>query len=167
MKNLTFCEVFTKTMSEICKIYGKEYKMFWDILLELCEQHGIKPNPLAKLLGISSGAVTRWKRGSMPNDSTLLKIANYFGVTIAYLKGEGKSHDFGGAGERKEEVFNRNGAGANVELNTTKQLLLELGITSENELVCLNDGEYLRVHLKDEYKDFFKIMIQNSDREQI
>lgn len=140
--------------------------MFWEILLELCELHGIKPNPLAKLLGISSGAVTRWKKGSIPNDSTLLKIANYFGVTIAYLKGEEKSPT-DVTGGCMEEVFNRNGAGANVELTPAQQLLLELGITSEGDIVCMDNNEYLRVRLKDEYKDFFKIMVQNSEKEKL
>lgn len=29
-----------------------------------------------------------WKNGSTPRDATLQKIADYFGVTLAYLKGE-------------------------------------------------------------------------------
>lgn len=62
--------------------------MFWKIFVKLCSEHNTKPNPVAKLLNISSGAVTKWKAGAMPNDTTLYKIANYFGVTIEYLKGE-------------------------------------------------------------------------------
>lgn len=62
--------------------------MFWEIFLTLCEQHNIKPNPLAKQLGISSGAVTSWKNGKVPHHSTLIKIANYFGVSVDYLLGK-------------------------------------------------------------------------------
>jgi transcriptional regulator with XRE-family HTH domain len=62
--------------------------MFWKIFLELCVGNNISPNALAKELKISSGAVTKWKDGSVPHHSTLLKIANYFNVTVEYLLGE-------------------------------------------------------------------------------
>lgn len=63
--------------------------MFWDRFVELCAREGTKPNPLAASLGISSGAVTRWKNGSIPQDTTLALIAAHFGVTTDYLLGEG------------------------------------------------------------------------------
>ena len=73
--------------------------MFWEIFLTLCEQHSIKPNPLAKQLGISSGAVTSWKNGKVPHHSTLIKIANYFDVSVDYLLG--KTDEASPAGEKK------------------------------------------------------------------
>lgn len=54
--------------------------MFWNNFVSLCLEHNTKPNPVAKELGLSSGSVTRWKQGSIPNDTTLKKIADYFGV---------------------------------------------------------------------------------------
>lgn len=62
--------------------------MFWKIFLSLCVSKNISPNAVAKDLGIASGAVTKWKNGSVPHHTTLLKIAEYFGVTVEYLLGE-------------------------------------------------------------------------------
>ena len=62
--------------------------MFWEIFIKLCAENNKKPNPVAKELGFGSSAVTYWKKGTMPNDVSLQKIANYFGVSVAYLKGQ-------------------------------------------------------------------------------
>ncbi len=62
--------------------------MFWTRFIEICNEKGKKPNPVAKELGIPSGSVTDWKNGRMPRDTTLRKIADYFGVSVEYLKGE-------------------------------------------------------------------------------
>ena len=64
--------------------------MFWEILVSLCVEHNITPSALTKELSIAKGVVTKWKNGSVPHHTTLLKIANYFGVTVDYLKGEEK-----------------------------------------------------------------------------
>lgn len=62
--------------------------MFWDIFVELCEKNEKKPTPVLKDLGLSSGTATFWKKGKIPHDTTLLKIANYFGVSVDYLLGK-------------------------------------------------------------------------------
>ena len=59
--------------------------MFWDNFVVLCNENDTKPNPVAKQLGLSSGSVTSWKNGKVPHHSTLIKIADYFGVTVDYL----------------------------------------------------------------------------------
>lgn len=61
--------------------------MFWQRLMELCKEKGTRPNPVASLLGISSGAVTKWKNGTIPNGNTLQVLADYFGVSVDYLIG--------------------------------------------------------------------------------
>lgn len=62
--------------------------MFWERFSQLCNEHGIKPNPLAKEIGISSGIITKWKTsGTLPNGETLKKLANYFGCSVDYLLG--------------------------------------------------------------------------------
>ena len=61
--------------------------MFWNTLIKLCADAGITPNALAKKIGISSGSITSWKRGAVPHDTTLKKIADYFGVPVSYLTG--------------------------------------------------------------------------------
>lgn len=63
--------------------------MFWQRFEELCKRNGSKPNPVATSLGISSGAVTKWKQtGITPNGKTLNAIADYFGVSVDYLIGK-------------------------------------------------------------------------------
>lgn len=68
--------------------------MFWKIFSQLCNERDIKPNNVAKLLGIASGTVSGWKlKGQTPQENNLIKIANYFGVSVAYLKGEEPDSD--------------------------------------------------------------------------
>jgi len=62
--------------------------MFWGIFLSLCNKNGKSANTIAKEIGISSGSITEWKNGRIPRATTLNKLANYFGVTVEYLKGE-------------------------------------------------------------------------------
>lgn len=59
--------------------------MFWETFIKLCASNGTKPNPVAAKLGLSSGSITKWKNGAKPNDTTLQKIADYFGVSVDYL----------------------------------------------------------------------------------
>lgn len=59
---------------------------FYTIYLNLCAKADISPTKAATDMKISTPAVTKWKNGSMPNDVTLMKIANYFGVSMEYLK---------------------------------------------------------------------------------
>lgn len=62
--------------------------MFFEIFLRLCNNRDISPNALAKELKIPSGSITNWKNGMIPRQATLLKIADYFGVTVDYLLGK-------------------------------------------------------------------------------
>lgn len=62
--------------------------MFWSTYVELCNAVNKAPNKVAAELGITSGTATKWKNGAVPQDRTIKKIADYFGVTVEYLKGE-------------------------------------------------------------------------------
>lgn len=62
--------------------------MFWKIYNALCAQEGLSANAIAKKLNISSGTLTKWKNGTIPQNATLKKIAQYFNVSVEYLKGE-------------------------------------------------------------------------------
>lgn len=60
----------------------------------LCREHNETPNSVAKIIGSSSGSVTAWKNGTEPRYKTLLKLADFFGVTVDYLiKGHMKDMD--------------------------------------------------------------------------
>lgn len=72
--------------------------MFWERFYELCIDAGLKPNPVAKDLGLSSGVLTKWKNStSYPNGAVLIDIAKYFDCSIDYLVGlsnQKKSHEY-------------------------------------------------------------------------
>lgn len=60
--------------------------MFWDNFMRLCNQAGKYPNTVAAEVGVkSTGTVTGWKNGANPRQTVLLKLADYFGVTVDYL----------------------------------------------------------------------------------
>lgn len=62
--------------------------MFWDKYVALCNKVKKSPNAVAKEIGISSGAVSGWKTGNVPQAAKLLKIADYFGVPVSYFSEE-------------------------------------------------------------------------------
>ena len=62
--------------------------MFWERLITICLEKGISPNGLCKAIGLSNATATRWKNGSIPNNSTLLKISKYLNVPVDYLLGK-------------------------------------------------------------------------------
>lgn len=61
--------------------------MFFSNLDYICKKNNIKITPLLNELEISKGSIHKWKNGTLPNGETLLKIANYFNVSIDYLLG--------------------------------------------------------------------------------
>lgn len=61
---------------------------FYKRLRDLCEERSMTVNELVKILDLSSGSPTAWKNGTIPRNATLIKIADYFGVTTEYLSGE-------------------------------------------------------------------------------
>lgn len=62
--------------------------MFWERLCKLCEERKVKPNTVAKALGLSNSTTTKWKqRGSLPSGEALIKIADYFDCSVDYLLG--------------------------------------------------------------------------------
>lgn len=61
--------------------------MFWETLSNLCNERGVSPNGVCAELGLSNATATKWKNGAIPRQSTLRKIADYFGVSVSYLLG--------------------------------------------------------------------------------
>lgn len=64
---------------------------FYDNYVRLCAERNISPSAAALDIGIKKSNVTYWKNGrNNPSDVTLIKIADYFGVTVEELMGESK-----------------------------------------------------------------------------
>lgn len=56
---------------------------------ELCTEKGLTPYKVAKDTGISQSALSAWKTGkSTLRPARILLLANYLGVSAAYLSGE-------------------------------------------------------------------------------
>lgn len=61
--------------------------MFWEIFYKLCVKKNVSPNAVAKEINVSNSTTTKWKNGTMPNGEILIKLADYFDVSIDYLIG--------------------------------------------------------------------------------
>ena len=62
--------------------------IFYERFLRLCANAKKSPSGVAAAIGLSNAAATGWKNGKQPSDTTLYKLAEYFGVSTDYLKGE-------------------------------------------------------------------------------
>lgn len=63
---------------------------FYNRFVQLCSEQNKAPTAIAKQVGITSGAVTKWSKGGNANDATILRLAKYFNVSFYWLKtGEG------------------------------------------------------------------------------
>ena len=78
--------------------------MFWINYLLLCGQAEKTPTGLARELGISSGTVTGWKKGKIPSEASLKKIADYFGISIWDLLGDKNPDTPKDDGNKKESL---------------------------------------------------------------
>ena len=65
-----------------------EGNKFGKILRELRQENGISQRALGDSLNMSNQTVSFWETGSRePDLDTLIKIADYFGVSVDYLLG--------------------------------------------------------------------------------
>lgn len=64
--------------------------MFWNNFVDLCNLKSTTPTAVVKKLNISAGSVTGWKEGSIPRDTTLKKIADYFEISVTELLSNNK-----------------------------------------------------------------------------
>lgn len=58
---------------------------FYENYVQLCNEVGKSPSAVAIELKLGKPSVSRWKTGTKPRDTTVLKVANYFGVTVEEL----------------------------------------------------------------------------------
>ena len=87
---------------QICRfrhfVYLHKYKgvnmgNLYETIQTLCQRAGITPGKLCADLGLSRALVTDLKMGRKKSVSaeTAQKIAGYFGVSVAYLLGQGEA----------------------------------------------------------------------------
>lgn len=62
--------------------------MFKEIFTKLCNERGEAPSAVCEHVGLSNSAYSKWDETSVPRTANLYRIAEYFNVSVAYLKGE-------------------------------------------------------------------------------
>ena len=63
--------------------------IFAERLTQLREDQDIKQEQLAKILNVSKSCISQYEGGkNMPGYDTMLRISQYFGVSIDYLLGK-------------------------------------------------------------------------------
>ena len=65
--------------------------MFWDNFKKMCDEKGLKPTPVLKETGISTGSIGRWQAGSSPNADAVIAIADYLNCSTDILL---RGHEF-------------------------------------------------------------------------
>ena len=61
--------------------------MFKEIFIRLCNERGEHPTVVCQKIGVTSSAFSKWTDESVPRKATLMRIADYFGVSVDYLLG--------------------------------------------------------------------------------
>lgn len=62
--------------------------MFKDIFVQLLQNNGISSYKLTKDTGINNSLISKWKKGSStPSADMLVKLSDYFNVSVDYLLG--------------------------------------------------------------------------------
>ena len=56
--------------------------MFKENFIRLCNEKGIAPTVVCTSVGLSDAAFSKWTDQSVPRRATLMRIADYFGVTV-------------------------------------------------------------------------------------
>lgn len=81
--------------------------MFYKKFIELCNENRVTPSYVGNQIGVSKAAVSGWKTGSMPRDTQLAKIADYFGVPVSYFSEETPETEKSPAPDKETEEFAR------------------------------------------------------------
>lgn len=67
--------------------------MFYINFINQCAKFNVTPAKVAREIGVSGAAVSKWKSGSKPSDITLAKLSEYFGVSADTLLYGGDNSD--------------------------------------------------------------------------
>ena len=62
--------------------------MFKQNFIRLCNEKGVAPTTVCTAVGLSNAAYSCWTDESVPRKATLMRIADYFGVTVDTLLAE-------------------------------------------------------------------------------
>lgn len=110
----------------------------YKIFSELMEEKGLTAYKVSKETGISQSVLSAWKKGtSVPRPVTFKILADYFGVSVEYLRGE--------TAER-----------------TAKEKPADLGGLSEEELDYI---KWFRTQATEKEKEIVRLIVKGNDEE--
>lgn len=110
--------------------------LFYENFSRYCKMVGKAESVVAKEIGRDSKTVTGWKNGAIPYNSTLKRLADYFGVTVEDLLADKKEP--AGEGELKyewsdvEEAFKNATPEARAAAKAAALAVLESGKREKN-----------------------------------
>lgn len=55
---------------------------FYNFFIEECARKDVSPSFVASAAGLSRAAYSGWKRGTLPSDTNLTKLAYFFGIPV-------------------------------------------------------------------------------------
>ena len=61
--------------------------MFKERFTRLCIRKNVSPTAACAAIGLSNATYSCWTETTIPRKATLMKIADYFGVSVSYLLG--------------------------------------------------------------------------------
>lgn len=79
--------------------------MFYKKYIELCNSKGLTPSYVGLQIGVTKATVSGWKKGSLPRDTQLQKIADYFEVPISYFSDETEEKEKAPVSNKKTETL--------------------------------------------------------------
>ena len=108
--------------------------MFWKRLCELCKKYNTNPSKVASDLGFSNATATKWKKGSIPNGTTLDEMATYFNVSTDYLLGRTNNSSINqNDNDIKNAIFNTSDNITDEMLDEVKQFAEMVKMREENK----------------------------------
>lgn len=80
--------------------------MFYANFEKYCKLLGKSNSQVTKDIGLDPSSCSGWKKGSVPRNGTVQKLADYFGITVEELMGDTKKEPAGDGGldEKTQEV---------------------------------------------------------------
>lgn len=130
--------------------------MFKENFIKLCNKRGEPPTVVCKNLGLSNAVFSKWTDESVPRQATLMRIADYFGVTVDYLLGkeQTKKATYNVGDSNSTKLTNKD------ELDISIRLGAMLNDLTEQGGALMFDGE----PLDDESRELLVASIENSMR---
>lgn len=77
---------------------------FYKTYISLCAKNKKSASGVAEEIGLSRASANGWRNGAMPSEVNLQKIADYFNVSVEYLKGQEPQQDEHSATDSDENL---------------------------------------------------------------